>query len=83
MRMYSYSEARREFSELLTRARIEGEVGICRRDGSVFVVRPSVRSESPLDVAGVDSGLSRNGILDLVRESRRSTGRFLKRAKRR
>ena len=80
MRVYTYSEARKELSELLNRARRDGEVAIRRRDGQSFVVRPSVRSGSPLDVPGVGSGLSRKDVLDLVRTSRRSTRRFLKRA---
>ncbi len=48
-----------------------------RRDGQAFLVRPAARSGSPLDVPGIDAGLSRKEILDLVRESRRSTGRLL------
>jgi hypothetical protein len=50
---------------------------IRRRDGQAFLVRPAARSGSPLDVPGIDAGLSRKEILDLVRESRRSTGRLL------
>jgi len=77
MRVYTYSEARREFADLLSRAWREGEVQVRRRDGRVFVVRPSNPSGSPLDVPGVDAGLSRQEVVNLVRESRRSTGRFL------
>ena len=73
MRVYSYSEARQQFAELLNRASREGEVEIRRRDGQVFVVRPATRCGSPLDVPGIDAGLSRAEIVDLVRESRRST----------
>ncbi len=32
---------------------------------------------SPLDVPGIDAGLSRAEVIDLVRESRRSTARLL------
>ena len=77
MRVYSYSEARQQFAELLNRASREGEVEIRRRDGHVFVVRPTTRSGSPLNVPGIDAGLSRAEIIDLVRESRRSTARLL------
>jgi prevent-host-death family protein len=77
MRVYSYSEARQQFAELLNRASREGQVEIRRRDGNVFVVRPATRSGSPLDVPGIDAGLSRAEIVDLVRESRRSTARLL------
>lgn len=78
MRVYTYSEARKELSELLNRARREGEVEIRRRDGQAFVVRPSTRSGSPLDVPGVGSGFSRAEIVSLVRSSRRSSARLFK-----
>jgi prevent-host-death family protein len=77
MRVYSYSEARQQLAELLNRATREGQVEIRRRDGNVFVVRPATRSGSPLDVPGIDAGLSRTEIVDLVRASRRSTARLL------
>ena len=78
MNVYSYSEARQRLAELLNRARREGQVGIRRRDGEAFVVRPGASGGSPLDVPGVDAGLSRQEIVDLVRKSRQSSGRFLK-----
>jgi len=77
MKVYSFSEARQRFAELLNRARRDGEVEIRRRDGDAFVLRPATRRGSPLDVPGVDAGLSRAEIVDLVRESRRSSARFL------
>jgi|SRR5215472_6166375 len=78
MKVYSYSEARQQLAELLNRARREGQVEIRRRDGQVFVVRPTTSAGSPLDVPGVGSGLSREEVVGLVRESRRSTDRLLK-----
>jgi len=78
MKVYSYSEARQQLSEVLNRARREGEVEIRRRDGQVFIVRPTAGTGSPLDVPGVSADLSRDEIVGLVRESRRSTERFLK-----
>ena len=82
MRIYTYSEARKELSELLNHARREGEVEIRRRDGQSFVVRPLTPSGSPLDVPGIDAGLSRQEIVDLVRHSRRSTERLFKATRR-
>lgn len=79
MRVYSYSEARQRLAELLNRARQEGQVEIRRRDGQRFVVRPNQNPRSPLDVPGVDAGLSRREIVGLVRESRRSAERLIKR----
>ena len=66
-----------QLAELLRRAGRDGEVEIRRRDGQAFVVRPSVRETSPLDVPGIDSSLSRKAIVDMVRESRRSTDRLI------
>lgn len=80
MKVYSYSDARQQLAELLNRARREGRVQIRRRDGQVFVVRPTASAGSPLDVPGVDTDLSGEEIVGLVRESRRSTERFLKEA---
>ena len=77
MKVYSFSEARQQLAELLNRARRDGEVEIRRRDGDAFVLRPATRRGSPLDVPGIDAGLSRAEIVDLVRESRRSSARFL------
>ena len=77
MKVYSFPEARQRFAELLNRASRDGEVEIRRRDGDAFVERPTTRRGSPLDVPGVDAGLTRAEIVDLVRESRRSSARFL------
>jgi prevent-host-death family protein len=81
MKVYTFSDARQQLSEVLNRANREGEVEIRRRDGQAFVVRPAVRAGSPLDVPAVPSGLSRRDIVSLVRESRRSGNRFLKPAR--
>src|SRR5208282_6022031 len=59
MKVYNYSEARRQLTELLNRASREGGVEIRRRDGQAFWVRPAAPSGSPLDVLGIDAGLSR------------------------
>lgn len=77
MKVYSYSQARQRLAELLNRARREGQVEIRRRNGQGFVVRPTASPGSPLDVPGVDTDLSAEEVVSLVRESRRSTGRFL------
>ncbi len=74
MRVYTYTEARQRLAELLERAKREGEVRIRRRDGVVFVVRPEVGEGSPLEVEGVDLGLSVEEIVELVREGRRRYG---------
>lgn len=70
MKVYTYSEARRWFARVLDEAREGGEIRIKRRDGTEFTVRP-VRSEgSPLDVPGVETGLSTEDILAAIRDGR-------------
>jgi antitoxin Phd len=77
MRVYSYSEARQRFADVLRQAKREGQAQIRRRDGELFLVQPALRSGSPLDVPGVESGLTARQLVDLVRASRRSTERLL------
>ena len=80
MKVYSYSEARQRFADVLRQAKREGQAQIRRRDGELFLVQPALRSGSPLDVPGVDSGLTAPQLVDLVRASRRSTERLLPQA---
>ena len=54
----------------LEQAAKEGEVRIVRKDGTVFVIKPQPRAESPLDVEGVDLELTAEEIVEFVRESR-------------
>jgi antitoxin Phd len=79
MKVYSYSEARQRFAEVLRHAKREGQAQIRRRDGELFVVQPAQSVGSPLDVPGVESGLTAREVVDLVRDSRRSTERLLPR----
>ena len=70
MKIYTYSQARQNLAELLEKARIDGEVGIRRRDGQTYVLKPVRKKGSPLDVAGVDLKLSADDLNEAVRESR-------------
>jgi hypothetical protein len=70
MKVYTYSEARQRLATLLDEASAEGEVRIRRRDGSEFVLRPAESKRSPLDVPFVETGITRDEILGLLRESR-------------
>lgn len=72
MIVYTYSEARQNLASLLDRAAQEGEVRIKRKDGQIFVVKPVPRARSPLDVEGVDLGLTTPEILQFIHEGRRS-----------
>jgi hypothetical protein len=68
--VYTFSEARQKFAALLERARREGAVRVKRRDGQVFLIQPERSRRSPLDVAGIDSDVSGEEIVDMVREMR-------------
>lgn len=71
MKEYTYSEARQRFAGLLERARREGAVRIRRKDGQLFVLRPERAAGSPLDVPAIGARLSREDIVDAIREGRR------------
>ena len=70
MTIYTYSEARQNFASVLDKARKIGEVLIKRKDGTVFIIKPVTKNDSPLDVKGVDIKLSRDEIVDLLRKVR-------------
>ena len=71
MRVYTYSEARQRLAALLEEARQTGSVKIRRKDGQAFVLRPEKTAGSPLDVTGVDLGLSTDEIVELIHQGRR------------
>jgi hypothetical protein len=70
MKVYTYSEARQRLSRVLDEAKSRGEIRIKRRDGSEYIVRPAPSSGSPLDVRGVDAGITLQEVLESVREGR-------------
>ena len=72
MIVYTYSEARQKLATLLDRAVKEGEVKIRRKDGQTFVIRPETRTGSPLDVEGIDLGITADEIVEFIREGRRT-----------
>jgi prevent-host-death family protein len=72
MRIYTYSEARQKLADVLDQAVEDGEVRIRRRDGTVFVIRPEVSEQSPLDVEGVDVEFGVDEMLSFIREGRES-----------
>lgn len=68
--LYTYSEARQKLARILDQAASEGEVLVRRKDGQVFVIKPILKKKSPLDIPGVDLGVSTSEIVEIVRESR-------------
>ena len=70
MTIYNYSQARQNFSSLMNKAKEEGSVCIKRKDGSTFILKPIYAQKSPLDIEGIDVGISREEIVDIQREIR-------------
>ncbi len=70
MREYSFTEARQHFASLLEEAKKEGAVCIKKRDGEAFYLKPVAPKKSPLDVKGVDLGISSEEIVDIIRKGR-------------
>lgn len=69
MKVYSYSEARQRFSEVLNIARTE-EVIIKRRGGESFSIIYKKSPKSPFDVPGIKTRATTKDILDAIKESR-------------
>lgn len=70
MKVFTYSEARQNLSQLLLLAKTE-EVEIRKRDGSVFSVKAKKEtSKSPFDIPSINTKATTQNILDAVRESR-------------
>lgn len=73
MREYSFTEARQHFAFILEQAKREGVVCIKKRDGESFYIKPATSKESPLDVKGVDLGITSSEIVRVIREGRERT----------
>jgi hypothetical protein len=75
MKVYTYTEARQRLASLLERAKKEGGVRIRRRNGQLFVLKPERPAGSPLDVKGIDLGVTTDEIVAFIRESRKTRPR--------
>lgn len=71
MKEFTFAEARQRLASLMERASRDGAVRIRRKDGKVFVLRPEPNVGSPLDVAAIPARVSREDILEAIREGRR------------
>jgi antitoxin (DNA-binding transcriptional repressor) of toxin-antitoxin stability system len=70
MKVFTYSEARQNLSNLLIIAQKE-EIEIRRRDGAVFSLTAKNRkAASPFDVPGIKTEATTQNIIDAVRDSR-------------
>jgi hypothetical protein len=74
MRVYTSSEARQNFASLLEIAQRDGAVRIRRKDGRSFVLQPECSQVSPLDVEGLDLGVTTAEIVEMIREGRERYG---------
>ncbi|MES9855038.1 MAG: prevent-host-death protein [Sedimenticola sp.] len=70
MKVFTYSEARQNLSNLLLIAQNE-EIEIRRKDGAVFsLVAKKRKVSSPFDVPGIKTKATTQNILDAIRDSR-------------
>jgi len=70
MNTYTYSEARQKLASLLDKAKKEGRVIITRKDGSSFELKAISENKSPLDIKGINLNISKEEILDILKEVR-------------
>ena len=70
MRVYTYSQARKQLASVLDDAAREGMVQIQRRDGRRFAVRPIPSAKSPLDVPGIATDITTAELIEIIREGR-------------
>jgi hypothetical protein len=70
MRIFTFSEARQKLASLLDTVRLEGEVRIRRKDGTVYAIKQITQEGSPLEVKSIQASLSADEIVDFVREGR-------------
>jgi antitoxin Phd len=68
--VYNYSKARQSLAALLEQAAREGDVRIKRKNGQVFIIRPELRTDSPLDVEGISLNISTDEVVQIIREGR-------------
>jgi prevent-host-death family protein len=77
MKIYKYSEARQNFSTVLNTA-LREEVIITRKDGNRFKLVPIKKQvkKSPLDIEGIDTDITTQEIIDVLRECREGSDYF-------
>lgn len=73
MDVYTYSQARQNFSSVLDKAESTGKVLIRRKDGRAYAVTPERTSASPLDVPSIEAEISTREVVTLIRSQRRRT----------
>jgi len=79
MRVYNYSEARQNFTNVLNTA-LKEDVIIRRKDGSRFKIVPIgevKKGKSPLEgIKGVKANVTTGELIDIIREGREGSDYF-------
>lgn len=71
MKIYTYSQAREKLADILEESKKE-EIVIRRRKGDMFSIVPKSPSRrSPFDVPGLGKKITREEIVEAIRESRK------------
>ena len=70
MNVYTYSEARQNFSTVLDKAETTGKVLIRRKDGRTYALAPERPAASPLDVPSIQADISTSEVVTLIRDQR-------------
>ena len=73
MKVYTYFEARQSLASIVDEAYRDGAVGIRRKDGRMFVMRSEPSKGSPLDITGMNLGVTTDEIVGIIRERRRES----------
>ena len=74
MKVYTYSEARQRFAEVLNIARKE-EVIIKRRGGETFTIIFKKTPKSPFDIPGIKTKATTRDILEAIKDVKRTYSR--------
>ncbi len=75
MKLYTSSDARQQFSEVLDTAKKEGKVLIRRRDRGLFSLTVEEAAASPFDIEGISTDVTTSEIVDTLRRERERTDR--------
>ena len=70
MKIYTYSQARQQLSDILNTAEHE-EVVIRRKDGRSFSIVQKIMGSSPFDIPGIETKATTGDILNAISESRK------------
>lgn len=70
MLIFTYSEARQKFSEVLDEAESSGKVLIRRKDGKLYAIIPEPPTQSPLDIPSIAAPITTGEIISIIRDGR-------------